>query len=658
MKIKGRVIRLGKKCRRLKKYAALFAPASARKPLINRKDSQRLILEKYSSNNRGPTEKTYSRKSSRRLLFKHEGSRRLILEKYSSNNRRPTEKTHVSDSFIHDINSSESDDDDDDDYNNRNFSLLSSGKDNIENSHNLFNPRDSNNSVSTYVPQGKSERTLHASNETKNDFANLCATEDVEFESAFAPEKMRCLALVAHNHMKPAMKEFVLANKNVLKKFRLTGTNTTMTMLRDVFKDDPIKYGPTCQSGPLGGDAELCALMCIGDLGGLVFLQDPMDSHPHHADIACLNRQANVHGIIQANNLSSAYGMMGALRMALMTKSKGLLRSFFETEYSPCVMEYKKRQQSVLDKEDLLPNIGSYSLYDTSIMDKILGNQKGNMEENLNFVTNINIQTSNPENTRQIIPTKNALYKSFSVDRGIALLDGEGNSSAAKDIVQIQIENRAIYRWTSEIIMYSGSRVGSTEVFDRYFISKIPAEKMRCLALLAHERMEPAMETFIRNNKNTLKKFILIGNKATMKMLKNEFREDPTAKFGPVCDPGPLGGDTQLCALMCFKKLGGLIYFQDPMETHPHQADIDCLNRQCNVHDIYTATNPSSAFLMVSTLRLALEFGSCQLIKSFLGTRRSPSVIEYKHRQAKILSAPSASSDIMSTLTNQLTQCL
>jgi len=57
------------------------------------------------------------------------------------------------------------------------------------------------------------------------------------------------------------MKLFVLANKNALKKFRqTTGTNSTMTMLKEVFGDDPVS-----KSGPLGGDAELVVLiMCCG----------------------------------------------------------------------------------------------------------------------------------------------------------------------------------------------------------------------------------------------------------------------------------------------------------------------------------------------------------------------------------------------------------
>ena len=48
------------------------------------------------------------------------------------------------------------------------------------------------------------------------------------FKAKFKPHEMRQLALVAHNHMKPAMKEFIETYSEVLKKFRITGTNTTM----------------------------------------------------------------------------------------------------------------------------------------------------------------------------------------------------------------------------------------------------------------------------------------------------------------------------------------------------------------------------------------------------------------------------------------------
>lgn len=85
------------------------------------------------------------------------------------------------------------------------------------------------------------------------------------FQSNFAPTEMRQLALVAHNHMKPAMKQFIETYSEILKKFRITGTQTTMKMCKSMWgEDDPaINYGLTCTSGPLGGDAQIAALMYV-----------------------------------------------------------------------------------------------------------------------------------------------------------------------------------------------------------------------------------------------------------------------------------------------------------------------------------------------------------------------------------------------------------
>ena len=187
-------------------------------------------------------------------------------------------------------------------------------------------------------------------NETTID-KNVSAHQDYDFNAAFAPSEMRCLALVSHNGMKATMKKFVLANKNILKKFRLTGTNSTMTMLREVFKDeaDQIVFGPSCKSGPLGGDAELVALMCSGGLGGMLFFQDPMDSHPHQADIDCLVRQALVHNTIMANTPTTALTMMNVFRIALEGVGKPeFIPSFFFTLESPSVAAYKAGQNKVI----------------------------------------------------------------------------------------------------------------------------------------------------------------------------------------------------------------------------------------------------------------------------------------------------------------------
>ena len=184
---------------------------------------------------------------------------------------------------------------------------------------------------------------------------------DVDFVGVYKPREMRCLALLAHNHMKPAMAEFIMANKNLLKKFRLTGTKTTMSLLRSVYSNDlSVVYGPTCSSGPLGGDAELVALMCTGQLGGVMFFVDPMSAHPHAADIACLTRQAIVHNMLFMNNPVSANAGAHVLRLALVKGKSELIPSFFKTLESPSVHEYKVQQEALL-------NAGSVPSMDASM---------------------------------------------------------------------------------------------------------------------------------------------------------------------------------------------------------------------------------------------------------------------------------------------------
>ena len=171
------------------------------------------------------------------------------------------------------------------------------------------------------------------------------------FQSYFEPEEMRCLALIAHNHMKPAMKAFVEHRKELLKKFRLTGTKTTMTMLKTVFgEDNNVVYGPSFKSGPLGGDAEACALMCQEDLGGVLFFMDPLDSHPHLCDIETLIRLSNVQNVLLATNPTSAHALCYILELALRGGRKDMIPSFFKTLESPGVKVYNKQQKNKVEE--------------------------------------------------------------------------------------------------------------------------------------------------------------------------------------------------------------------------------------------------------------------------------------------------------------------
>jgi len=131
---------------------------------------------------------------------------------------------------------------------------------------------------------------------------------------------------------------------------RITGTQTTMRMCKALWGENnpSIEYGLTCTSGPLGGDAQIAALMCMEDLGALIFFVDPLSAHPHQADIDSLNRLSNCGNIVVCSNPTSACVMMHTLKTALEKGDRGMIPSFFETLQSPAVEEYKNQQELAL----------------------------------------------------------------------------------------------------------------------------------------------------------------------------------------------------------------------------------------------------------------------------------------------------------------------
>merc|ERR1712129_549450 len=108
------------------------------------------------------------------------------------------------------------------------------------------------------------------------------------------------------------MKVFIETHAEILKKFRITGTNTTMSMCKAIFgeHDPDVEYGVSCCSGPLGGDAQIAAQMVMEDIGGIIFFVDPMSSHPHQCDIDSLVRLANVGNVMLASNPATAESLL------------------------------------------------------------------------------------------------------------------------------------------------------------------------------------------------------------------------------------------------------------------------------------------------------------------------------------------------------------
>jgi methylglyoxal synthase len=112
----------------------------------------------------------------------------------------------------------------------------------------------------------------------------------------------RTFALIAHDGKKADMVAFGLQHHEQLKSFQLIATATTGRLLDE-------KCGLTVQrmlSGPLGGDAQIAAMVAEKRVDAVFFFVDPLASQPHDPDIQSLLRICNVHNIPLATNSATA----------------------------------------------------------------------------------------------------------------------------------------------------------------------------------------------------------------------------------------------------------------------------------------------------------------------------------------------------------------
>jgi methylglyoxal synthase len=110
------------------------------------------------------------------------------------------------------------------------------------------------------------------------------------------------IALVAHDNKKADLIEWAQFNRGSLSRHDLVATGTTGLLLHEQVGLDVKRM----QSGPLGGDMQIGALITEGDIDLLIFFWDPLEPQPHDPDVRALLRIAVVYNTPTACNRATA----------------------------------------------------------------------------------------------------------------------------------------------------------------------------------------------------------------------------------------------------------------------------------------------------------------------------------------------------------------
>ncbi|AND41217.1 MULTISPECIES: methylglyoxal synthase [Bacillaceae] len=110
------------------------------------------------------------------------------------------------------------------------------------------------------------------------------------------------IALIAHDKKKDDIVRFAIAYKSILAEHTLYATGTTGSR---IMKETGLSIH-RFQSGPLGGDQEIGALIANNKMDVVFFFRDPLTVQPHEPDVSALVRLCDVYAVPLATNMGTA----------------------------------------------------------------------------------------------------------------------------------------------------------------------------------------------------------------------------------------------------------------------------------------------------------------------------------------------------------------
>lgn len=146
-------------------------------------------------------------------------------------------------------------------------------------------------------------------------------------------EKVKRIALVAHDNRKKDLIEWVQWNWELLIKHKLICTGTTGRLVEEALQKKQKEHNNTrtlhvtkLKSGPLGGDQQMGAFISDGDVDVLIFFWDPMQPQPHDVDVKALLRISVLYNVVTACSRATADFIISS--------------PLFDGEYTPIIKDY------------------------------------------------------------------------------------------------------------------------------------------------------------------------------------------------------------------------------------------------------------------------------------------------------------------------------
>jgi methylglyoxal synthase len=123
------------------------------------------------------------------------------------------------------------------------------------------------------------------------------------------------------------------------------------------------------------------------------------------------------------------------------------------------------------------------------------------------------------------------------------------------------------------------------------------------IALVAHDERKEDLLEWVKFNLHKLSGHELFATGTTGKIM-----DEVCSLIIARLKSGPLGGDQQLGAMIASGDLDILIFFWDPLTSHPHDVDVKALLRMSVLYNVAVACNRSTADFLISSPLFDAEY--------------------------------------------------